>query len=232
MLGSPSKTALSVRDWYRILSRASLEFEMSSRRKIWRRGGKRERGRHQRGTKTKNKLTNMAWYLSRKKPSNPAMGPSLAPSQPSSLISFLWVALQAEWCSLRVGEEHTRGQDLPAFVSSVSERTQERGRAFSPPPHPSIFSSSLSRKKKHYPRLHQHHTGFAGLARSTPSPINPPKPEGASQCTSPPSASKAAVVSGHEPDQDTPHPKKDLEAGNHPPTGGVRSRPRTNQSRK
>ena len=43
MLGSPSKTALSVRDWYRILSRASLEFEMSSRRKIWRRGGKRAR---------------------------------------------------------------------------------------------------------------------------------------------------------------------------------------------
>lgn len=35
MLGSASKTALSVRDWYRILSRASLEFEMSSRRKIW-----------------------------------------------------------------------------------------------------------------------------------------------------------------------------------------------------
>lgn len=35
MLGSASKTALSVRDWYRILSRASLEFEISSRRKIW-----------------------------------------------------------------------------------------------------------------------------------------------------------------------------------------------------
>lgn len=34
MLGSASKTALSVRDWYRILSNASLEFEISSRRKI------------------------------------------------------------------------------------------------------------------------------------------------------------------------------------------------------
>lgn len=34
MLGSESNTDLSVRDWYRILSRASLELEMSSRRKI------------------------------------------------------------------------------------------------------------------------------------------------------------------------------------------------------
>lgn len=31
---SPSRTDLSVRDWYRILSRASDEFEISSRRKI------------------------------------------------------------------------------------------------------------------------------------------------------------------------------------------------------
>lgn len=35
MFCSASNTDLSVRDWYRILSSASLELEMSSRRKIW-----------------------------------------------------------------------------------------------------------------------------------------------------------------------------------------------------
>lgn len=34
MFGSASSTDFSVSDWYLILSRASLEFEMSSRRKI------------------------------------------------------------------------------------------------------------------------------------------------------------------------------------------------------